>query len=215
MTAMEECKEECKHASWLSGFLDKELTQEEQCQLRQHLQECPQCRKLLGELETMEHCLCTLSAPCPAAWEALWETVAREVTPEAKASRRWSTGLEYVFQPVTRRLLAVRRWWLAEMRARWAVAVAATVLALVVGLWALGTILSGWNTYSSPVVGAPGAGPSARGAGPVALAPADALDVEIDQSQGEPGALLLVSADGKTAVVWVMSDQPGQAAPDI
>ena len=205
---MEECKEECKHARWLSGFLDKELTQEEQCQLRQHLQECPQCQKLLGELETMERCLCTLSAPCPAVWEKLWETVAREVAPEAKASRRWSADLRC-------RLLAVRRWCLAGTRARWAVAVAAAVLALVVGLWALGTILSGWNAYPSPVVVAPGSGPSVRGAGAVALAPADALDVEIDQSQGEPGALLLVSADGKTAVVWVMSDQPGQSAPDI
>jgi anti-sigma factor RsiW len=199
---MEECKEKCEHAIWLSGFLDKELTEEEQCRLRQHLQECPQCQRLLGELETVERCLCTLPAPCPAAWEALWETVARRVAPEARASDRWAARFRC-------RVLAVRRWWSAGTRVRWAVAVAAAVLALLVGLWALGTILPGRN------VGAPGPRPSGLGAGPVALAPADSLDVEIDQSEGEPGALLLVSADGKTAVVWVMSDQPSQAAPGI
>jgi hypothetical protein len=39
--------------------------------------------------------------------------------------------------------------------------------------------------------------------------------VEIDQSEGEPGALLLVSADGTAAVVWVTGDEPVRTAPDI
>lgn len=186
--------EECKHATWLSGLLDEELTEDQQRQLCQHLEQCAPCRELLRELKAMERELGTVAAPCPAVWEGLWQTVAQRIAGEAEVRPRWSVG-------VLCRLSRLRQWCV-KSRPALALAVAAGILALLAGVWALMSILPG----AKP-------GPSGLGPKPVALAPADALDVEIEQSEGEPGALLLVSADGKVAVVWVMSDQPTQAAP--
>jgi anti-sigma factor RsiW len=196
--------EECEHDAWLSGLLDGELTEEQQRQLRQHLQKCARCRKLLGELEAVEQGLGAVPTPAPVVWEALWQTVAQGV---AGASEVRAPEVRWRWRAAVLSRLSALRWWWAETRPRWALAVAATVLALLVGVWALSSILSG----AKP--GPRGPSPSG-GLAPIALAPADALDVEIDQSEGQPGSLLLVSPDGKVAVVWVTSDQPTGAVPE-
>jgi anti-sigma factor RsiW len=57
----------------LSGFLDHELTQADEQRVRLHLEGCPRCRGLLGELKTIREVAMTtkFDEPGPAEWGEL------------------------------------------------------------------------------------------------------------------------------------------------
>jgi len=181
----------CENEALLSRSLDGELTEEEQRRLQAHLQTCPGCRKMLSDLETMEEVLRSVPAPSSAQWQARWQAVAQAFTVGQTEPRE---------APLPVGILPVElRRWLFDRRSRWALAVAACLLALLVGLWALQPMLP--------------PGPSASWSA-VKLASADSLEVEIEQGEGGPAAVLLVSGDGEVAAVWVASEQPTSAAPE-
>jgi len=187
--------EHCEKESWLSGLLDSELTGAQRIELEAHLQQCARCRELLGEMRILKEGLRSVPLPEPAQWEARWRAVSRTLEPQE------------------RKTPAVQPRWLRDSavgtRSRWALALAACLLALLVGFRALRSMLPS----ERPIPGAPTEGPS----GPlvVGLVAADSWEVEIDQSQGGPGAVLVVSADGEVAVVWVAGDQPDRPVPEI
>lgn len=182
----------CENEALLSRSLDGELTQDEQRQLHAHLRECPGCRKMLSDLETMEEALGSAPAPSSGQWQARWQAVARALTVGALLAAPPRLGGA---SPAPTRLPR----WLFDSRSRWAFAIAACLLALLVGLWALESMLP--------------AGPSPDWS-VVELASADSVEVEIEQGEGGPAAVLLVSADGEVAAVWVASEQPTSAAPE-
>ncbi|MHB8798423.1 MAG: anti-sigma factor family protein [Thermoanaerobaculia bacterium] len=57
----------------LSGYLDDELTQADEQRVRLHLEDCPRCRALLGELKTIREVAMTtkFEEPSPAEWGEL------------------------------------------------------------------------------------------------------------------------------------------------
>ena len=181
----------CENEALLSRSLDGELTQDEQRRLHAHLQECPGCRKMLSDLETMEEALRSAPAPSSGQWQARWQAVARALAVAQRQPRE---------APLPAEVLPLRLpRWLFDSRSRWALAIAACLLALLVGLWALESMLP--------------AGPSPDWS-VVELASADSVEVEIEQGEGGPAAVLLVSGDGEVAAVWVASEQPTSAAPE-
>ena len=178
----------CDNEALLSKSLDGELTAEEQSRLDAHLQECARCRELLRDLKAVEQGLRSVPLPSAADWQERWQAVARALTTKQEERREAPSKVEAIHLGPSR--------WLFGSRTRWVLSAAACVLALLVGVLVLRSLLPGLSM--------------------VELASADSLEVEIEQGEGEePGALLVVSAYGDVAVVWVANGGAGQSLPGI
>jgi len=107
---------------------------------------------------------------------------------------RWRTVAEALSPP---RPTVLGRVFAGRLRIT--IAAAACVLAVLVGLWTLRSmhteVLPAWSATE--------------------LASAGSLEVEIEQVEGAPEALFLVSGSGDTAVVWVADVQGAEAVPGI
>ncbi len=85
------CTVKCEDALLLiSGHIDQENTPEEEAQLLQHLQQCPDCRKVLQAFEEMHSGLAALNEEPPADLrQNVMNVIRSEVPAPGKQSRRW------------------------------------------------------------------------------------------------------------------------------
>lgn len=76
---MHKCEEICE---LLSSYLDQELTLEEQKQVQEHLESCPQCRVALEELEALQHMMDNLEKEELEAPEGFVQSVMEKIRHE-------------------------------------------------------------------------------------------------------------------------------------
>ena len=185
----------CEKESWLSGLLDGELGEAQRQELEGHLKVCAGCRQLLQELRVVEKGLDSVPLPEPDQWRTRWQNVLQAFAEATRPSLRAQT-------------LSLRDRVLGR-RARWALALAACLLALVAGGLVVRALLPEEGLRPRPVVRPQAAAP------PIELASAEAWEVELDQSEGAPGAVLLISGDGEVAVLWVSVEESPPSTPGI
>jgi predicted anti-sigma-YlaC factor YlaD len=71
----------------LSGYLDKELTQQESQRIELHLQSCPRCRKVLEELREAQRAAQTLKMAQPSHEE--WKHMESHILEKSTRSAGW------------------------------------------------------------------------------------------------------------------------------
>jgi len=184
----------CEKEVLLSGRLDGELSAAEQEELDGHLRVCARCRELLDGLQRIEEALHTVPLPRPEQWEARWRNIVRALPQPAGAGQRPQPA-------VTHSLLdAFRQRWVLGL------AVAATVALAAFGMLYVAMVDDG------PVAPTPGP-PSVWT--PVELASPASVELEIEQPAGAPMAMVLLSEDGDVSAIWVATEAPPLALPDI
>ncbi len=140
----------------LPELMEGDLKPEQAEQAREHLQQCPACRR---ELELMK-----------ASWEALdaWQPEGLEVSPTFRAQ---------VWERI--RNEPVRSSWLGGLEEWFGLRVVTAASVLFLGFW-VGTVVAAPPTSSAPT---PLASPSAR---PIARGQASPLDAELTLTLSAP-----------------------------
>ena len=73
--------------SWITGYLDGELTQADAQQVRVHLEDCVTCRELLDDLTQIREA--TMTTPFPTPSDDQWDETPRGLTSRLSRNLGW------------------------------------------------------------------------------------------------------------------------------